>query len=173
MSSKKKAGARIAQVDGEKCTICEVCIRHCPNTAYRLDGDGKTVQLLFKPDACDGCPNRVSCVDKCPEKAIAFKKRSGAVASDEQVVAESRLVQCAYCGEHFSSSERVERVAKRLSKGKEVERTYCPLCRRTRLVVNLIETRRQPGSKAEWRSGKDMLRRADERKNKEKTKKKS
>jgi ferredoxin len=173
MSSKKKTGARIAQVDGEKCTLCEACIRICPNSAYRVDRKGKTVRLVFKPEACDGCPEGVSCVVKCPETAISFKRRTKATPTKEQVAAESKLLQCAYCGEHFSSSDRVETVAKRLSGEREIERSYCPLCRRTRLVVNLIETRRKPGAKAEYRSGKDILRRAEERKAKKakKTKK--
>lgn len=172
-SKKKKAGDRIAQVDGEKCTLCEACVRCCPNTAYRIERKGKAMRLLFNPEACDGCPEQVPCVERCPEKAIAFVGRTGAKTSKEQVVAESQLLQCGYCGEHFSSSDRVESVAKRLGENREVERTYCPLCRRTQLVVNLIETRRSPGAKAEYRSGKDMLRRADERKKTVKKKTKS
>ena len=172
MRTKKKAGARIAQVDGGKCTLCEACMRYCPTTAYRIDRKGKAVRLVFKPDACDGCPDHVSCVGKCPESAITSRPRTESGMPDEQVVAESQLVKCAYCGEHFSSSDRVESVAKRLSRDRVVERSYCPLCRRTQLVVNLIETRRRPGAKAEYRSGKDILRRAEERKKKEEKAKK-
>jgi len=126
--------------------------------------------LLFKPEVCNGCLDRKSCVDRCPEKAIAFKDRPETVPAGEQVVSECEFIKCAYCGEHFSSTNRVESVAKKVAKGKKVERTYCPLCRRTQLVVNLIETKRKPGSKAEWRSGKDILRRAEERKEQEKKK---
>ena len=173
MSSTKKANVqagppapRVARVDGGKCTLCGVCVRHCPKSAYRTEREGDVLRLRFRPEACDGCPDRKSCVEKCPESAISFAPRS-AVPCGECLVAESRMLQCTYCGDYYTSTDRMAAVSRKLGQKRAVERSYCPLCRRTRLVVNLIEVERCPGAKAEYRSGKDMWRRAEERKKKD------
>jgi hypothetical protein len=66
------------------------------------------------------------------------------------------MARCTYCGELFAPICKLEVMAR---KGQE-KHERCPICRRTHLVVTFIEERRVPGSKAEYRSTRDILRRA-------------
>ena len=76
---------------------------------------------------------------------------------------QSKLAQCEYCEEFFSPVRRLEVISKKPIKGHEMDSKYCPLCRRTQLVVDYIENNRVPGSQAEYRSARDILRKAAKR----------
>ena len=77
-------------------------------------------------------------------------------------------VQCDYCEELFAPTRRLDVVSQKGIKGHPVNRQLCPLCRRTNLVVDYIEKYRVPEGKAEYRSAKDILRKAQKRIDEEK-----
>lgn len=54
----------IPEIDYQKCTGCDLCVRHCPHQALSLV-DGKPVVSV--PDKCDYCG---VCQDICPTAAI-------------------------------------------------------------------------------------------------------
>ena len=70
----------IIQIDEEKCTGCELCVRACHEGALGMV-DGKA--RLLRDDYCDGMGD---CLPACPAGAITFVQREAA-AYDEAAVA--------------------------------------------------------------------------------------
>ena len=52
------------EIDHDKCTGCDLCVRHCPHQALAMAG-GRLV--VSAPDNCDYCG---ICQDICPTTAI-------------------------------------------------------------------------------------------------------
>ena len=148
--------------DKNKCALCVVCARNCPTAALRRDEENGQLSLYFNASLCDGCGGDPLCEKNCPEKAIVSVSLDAPAESNDYVLLNrSEMVRCAYCNELFAPARRLEVVGKRAGqKHKEIEQRYCPLCRRTNLVVEFIEEHRAPGSKAEYRSATDIIRRA-------------
>jgi len=60
-----------ASIDLKKCLKCEICLAEevCPAKAvFRIDPDGPAI---IEQGVCYGCGD---CVEKCPGKAITFKR---------------------------------------------------------------------------------------------------
>jgi len=56
-----------AQVAGEKCASCLICVRSCPYNVPRINADGVS---QIDPALCHGCG---ICVSECPAKAIQLQ----------------------------------------------------------------------------------------------------
>lgn len=54
----------IPEIENDKCTGCDLCVRHCPHQALSMVG-GRLV--VSAPDSCDYCG---ICQDICPTTAI-------------------------------------------------------------------------------------------------------
>ncbi|UCD58891.1 MAG: 4Fe-4S dicluster domain-containing protein [Candidatus Hydrogenedentota bacterium] len=148
------------ELDVEKCSLCEVCAHRCPTGAIRLERTDEALALYFRHGECTGCTADTSCEAICPEEAIkVIKLDAPACRGEDVLLIESKLVRCGYCGELFAPNKKLESLGKK-GLGHEVEKTLCPLCRRKLLVVKLIDEKMVPGKHAEYRSTKDILRRA-------------
>ncbi len=55
-----------AEVDEEKCTGCEACVKECPGSAIEMVNGVAEVD----PELCLDCG---ICVDVCPAKAISME----------------------------------------------------------------------------------------------------
>ncbi len=148
------------ELDTKKCSLCEVCARHCPTGAIHLERKDDMVTLYFRHGKCDACSGEKSCEAICPEEAIKVidlgksSRRSGEVR-----LIQSKLQQCSRCREYFSPYIKLESLGKKgLSHG--VEKSLCPICRRKKLVVKLIDEKTAPGGHAEYRSKTDIIRHA-------------
>ena len=53
----------IAEIDNDKCTLCEICITACPFGAIQLDPEGN-------PLKCDLCGGDPLCVRHCPTRPL-------------------------------------------------------------------------------------------------------
>ncbi len=149
------------ELAASKCSLCELCARHCPSGALRIERGNGRLRLLFSSDACDGCPGGDSCVQSCPEDAILLSDApAGANPTSDLLLIEGELARCSYCNAEFAPMAKLERLAEKAQTKHDLIRDLCPLCRRTQLVVSFIEQHRDPGGKAEYRSTKDILRRA-------------
>jgi Pyruvate/2-oxoacid:ferredoxin oxidoreductase delta subunit len=175
MGEHEHRATHTVRVDVMRCSLCEACARHCPSSALFVDKSDGVLRLLFRPDLCTGCPSGRSCRDLCPEEAIRLVRQpQGGVtagrtaASGPVLLAESAMLQCRYCGEFFAPVQKIDVISKKSGKDREPNREYCPLCRRTNMVVRFIDDKRMPAGKAEYRSGKDILRRSRERREAEK-----
>jgi len=140
-------------VDTERCSLCEVCIRHCETSALWIEPAGDTVTLLFNHELCDGCGD---CVKRCPEQCMrlvaAETPRRG---SGRDVLAAGHMLRCAVCGNLFTASARIQAATRRREDDVALLRDQCPLCRRTQMVARFIEERREAkGKPAEYRTGK-------------------
>jgi len=150
----------VVELDTEKCTLCEACSRKCPTAALRMVRNDGIQALFFKQSECIGCTGETSCVVICPEKAISLYKLESGESKDEEVkLIECEMIRCAYCHEYFTPDIKIESIEK-MGLGHDVEKTYCPICRRTNLVVKFIEKKMGPGTHAEYRSQTDIIRRA-------------
>lgn len=147
----------------EKCALCVVCARNCPTGALRRDEEGNNLALYFSASLCDGCGGGALCEKNCPESAIVSIEANADDNVDGFVLLnQSEMAQCEYCEEYFAPIRRLEVIQNRATKD-EISQVLCPLCRRTALVVDFIEKYRAPGSKAEYRSARDITRRANKR----------
>ena len=160
-------GRWVVKVDADRCSLCDVCSNHCPSGALRAERVGETMRLYFRAPVCHGCQGGEGCEAICPEQAIERWDRPAAARQEEVLLVEGRLVACSYCGKHFATGRKLDAV-ERKREGREVVRDYCPVCRREQLVVRFIEETRAPGSKAHYRSARDILRRAGYRDGKRK-----
>ncbi len=150
--------------DKNKCALCVVCAKNCPTDALRRDVEGASLALYFNANLCDGCGGEALCEAQCPEEAIkSLPADKPAEESGFVLLNQSAMAQCQYCDEYFAPIRRLEVIGKKGGEGHDVDQVYCPLCRRTNLVVQFIEETRAPGSKAEYRSAKDILRKAQKR----------
>ncbi len=151
--------------DKNKCALCVVCARHCPREALRRDEEGESLSLYFNASRCDGCSGKALCEENCPESAIrSVESATPPEDSGFVLLNQSEMAQCEYCEEYFAPLRRLDVLSqKETHHGKDIERALCPLCRRTSLVVDYIEEHRVPGSKAEYRSARDITRRAAKR----------
>jgi ferredoxin len=150
----------LLELDAARCSLCEVCARRCPSGALRVETRNETLWLVYRPALCQGCALEESCQALCPEQAIRLTGRQQPAAEAEVVLLESAMMRCSYCGQPFSPARKLDALADKSQTGRDLVRDLCPLCRRTQLVVSFIETRRAPGSRAQYRSTKDILRRA-------------
>jgi len=157
----------VVELEVEKCTLCEACSRKCPTGALRMVRNDGILTLFFRQSECIGCTGEISCVVICPEKAITLYKLESGESKDEEVkLIECEMIQCTYCHEYFTPDIKLESIEKK-GLGHDVEKTYCPICRRTNLVVKYIDEKLAPGKHAEYRSQKAILRRAWFRKSQE------
>jgi len=146
------------EVDPSTCTLCEVCARKCPTGALYMERKEGVSALRFKFAACVGCSGETYCVALCPEKAVTLIHVVASAERPENVLlSQSELVQCSNCQEYFSPGARLESLTKK-GLGHEVERSLCPLCRRTHLVVKYIDEKRAPGQKARYKSAREIHR---------------
>ena len=153
--------------DKTKCALCVVCARNCPTDALKREEEGGQLTLYFNSNLCDGCGGNPLCEENCPESAIVSTKAKTPSESGYVMLSSSPMVQCSYCDEYFAPVRRLDVVEQKSDQTKKVERTYCPLCRRQNLVVGYIEENLVPGSHAEYRSAKHMLKKAKKRQDEE------
>ncbi|MBW2528561.1 MAG: 4Fe-4S binding protein [Deltaproteobacteria bacterium] len=150
-------GRWVIKVDTDRCSLCESCAKHCPTGALRRLEKEQALELRFLPALCNGCAGGEGCEAICPEQAITRWDRTPQAPEREVLLVEGELATCTYCGDTFAPTRKLDAVERK--RQREVVRDYCPLCRREQLVVRFIEERRVPGSEAEYRSAKDILRR--------------
>ena len=154
----------LVHVDTEKCSLCEVCARRCPTDALTTKQEGTTLSLFYQHGECIGCPVGKSCEDTCPEKALRLERDADAAGVPAvELKSQGELVQCSYCKDYFAPLQRLDKVS---GKGEDVQpdRVRCPLCRRTNLVVTLIEEKRMRTGNAKYRSFRDILRKTGHKK---------
>jgi Pyruvate/2-oxoacid:ferredoxin oxidoreductase delta subunit len=150
----------VVTTDTEKCGLCEVCARHCPTGALRTERKDGKLRLLFQSSLCVGCTDGESCQDVCTEHALRREAvDTEGVQAELVTVNEGELIRCVCCGEEFAPRQRLDAVSRRHAAAR-VERDYCPLCRRTQLVVRFIDEKLLPDAKAEYRAAHDIMRRA-------------
>jgi ferredoxin len=150
--------------DTTKCALCVVCARNCPTQALKREQEGNTLTLYFNGALCDGCGGDALCEKNCPESAIRSIKAEGKPGeSGYRSLFQSEMAQCKYCEEYFAPVRRLDVISQKAPKENEIIRDLCPICRRAKLVVRYIETSAAPGSVAEYRQGKDIIRRAKKR----------
>lgn len=165
MSNKdKKTTQWMVALDQAKCSMCEVCARRCPTGALHLDRKKDSLSILFNSKECIGCSDENGCRALCPEDAIQLEEL---VSSSENVadvlLIKSKLVQCAYCKSFFAPETKLG-VIKKKKLAHEVVEDYCPLCRRTNIVVKFIDEKREAKGKAEYRSANDIMRKIHQKK---------
>lgn len=146
--------------DKTKCALCVVCARNCPTGALRRLEEGDTLALYYNASLCDGCKGEALCEKNCPEKAVLSVKSDVEQESGFKLLNRSEMVQCSYCQEYFAPVRRLDVVSGKGVDAKKVDRLYCPLCRRTNLVVDYIQQAGLGQGMPEYRSAKDIQRQA-------------
>jgi Fe-S-cluster-containing hydrogenase component 2 len=85
------------EVDGERCTYCEICLKKCPDHAIEISKSEDAVIFVFDPAACGGC---LICEKICPVQAIHVSKLvqlSGVLESRKEEKARDRMIKCEGC----------------------------------------------------------------------------
>lgn len=148
------------ELDAHTCTLCEVCARHCPTGAIRLERTDDIIALYLVHGKCNNCGGKKNCETICPEEAIKVVELDKPTRKrGEVLLMRGDLIQCSYCREYFSPNIKLEALGKK-GLGHDVEKRLCSICRRKNLVVKHIDEKMMPGGHAEYRSRKDILRRA-------------
>ena len=160
--------------DKTKCALCVVCARNCETGALRRDEDDDSLSLFYNAAICNGCKGDKKCEVTCPEEAIRIlESDTPTEVNDHVLLNKSELAECEYCHEYFAPIRRLDVVSGRAGdKGvkHQVERTFCPLCRRTNLVVSFINNMIGEDSDAKYRSLRAMVREKKRREDEERAK---
>lgn len=139
------------EVDAEKCSLCEVCVHHCPPAAIRSEQSGDTLFILFQPNLCDGCQ---ACLERCPEDAIRLVRVDAPREGEEEVLVKSQMLHCEVCGTWFAPVSKLRAASRKTEDNADIIREQCPLCRRTQMVARFIDEKREAsGRPAEYRTG--------------------
>lgn len=161
---KKTSSQWKVKLDRDKCSMCEVCARKCPTGALHLERENDMLGIYFKYEECIGCTDENGCRALCPEDAIELEElKSTTDVNADVLLNESKLVQCSYCKNYFAPETKISRIKKK-KLAHEVIEDYCPLCRRTNIVVRFIDEKRLPKGKAAYRSANDIMRKLEQEK---------
>jgi len=120
-------------IDEDKCTLCEACVRNCPTHALEIESNGD-IRLLFSHQKCIGCER---CIDSCPEDAIDIVKRvNPSLLSNGKYIlkASSKVAYCISCGAPIGSEKYIKRIEDRLRESGVDEEyiksvRYCKKCK--------------------------------------------
>ncbi len=141
----------IVERDMEKCSLCEVCTKSCKTGALEARIDGNVITIFFRAELCDGCG---LCVQRCPEEASILTRIDGPIyATSARILSTSNLLQCLGCGAFFAPIRKLENIL-RHHPGMELVTSLCPDCRRSRMVVEVIETKRDVEGPALHKTGR-------------------
>ena len=159
----KKSKLWMVQLNQDTCSMCEVCARRCPTGALHLEREKDILSLHFSSMKCIGCADEKGCQALCPEDAIKLEELVSPEKEADILLNKSKMIKCAYCHAFFATETKLG-VIKKKKLAHEVVEDYCPLCRRTNMVVKFIDEKRDPTGKAEYRSANDIMRKYYEKK---------
>ena len=130
----------LVQRDMEKCSLCEVCTKHCPPGALEAKQEGALLFIVFHSQRCDGCGE---CLVRCPEDASLLGLAQGEPsAQDPIVLVRSQMLRCKVCDAYFAPQSKLAAAARKRSDEIKLVSEECPLCRRTEMVARFIEDKR-------------------------------
>jgi len=155
----KRGETWIVRVDGERCSLCEICTRRCPRGRCASSATARRCACSSSPccaaaagatrPASWGAPSA-----PCAAPPAAAEDQAGGPVT----LVEDELVRCSSCQRLFAPARKLRAVQRRRGQRAAVER--CPACRRAQLVVRFIDDRSQAETAAAHRSARDILRRA-------------
>jgi ferredoxin len=133
------------EIERDSCTLCMGCVKVCPTTALRSEGDEAQPQLGFVEGLCVQCG---ICSAACPEKAIRLMPR---LTYDEplrnavRILNESPPFHCVSCGKPFTTRAIFELMNERLKDNplfqgdglKKLQR--CPDCRARDHIIEPLQ----------------------------------
>ena len=105
-------------VDCEKCTLCEVCERECPDHAISTLKENGSMNLIYSPTLCGGC---TICEKVCPEGAIKVlrnRELTQILEGEKVSKAKDEDAKCARCGTPIGPKRTLAAVEKKLSNDK-------------------------------------------------------
>jgi len=112
----------IPDIEPQRCTGCDACIRICPHQAIRLDEDDAGPAYLLHASQCTGCG---MCVDVCNQEAVVV--RHWTIQQRQRIPL--RVMRCSACGVSFHEPAAADRLADSL----------CPICSQRNHHRNLYQ----------------------------------
>lgn len=153
----------MAEVDLAKCSMCQVCVRKCPVKALRSEQHDNTLTIYYDPQICDGCEGEIKCQELCPEEAIRVVELDSPPDDlSERQFQSSQLLVCQACGELYAPISHALAAAAKGAVNADRFKDFCPLCRRTNLVVSFTEDKRRDEAEgqATYRQGGKLMHKA-------------
>lgn len=125
----------IVEIDGEKCSLCEMCAYRCPTKAIVSDKTAERLELVFDYTECDCCNGDAYCMAHCPEAAINISRvpASRRPLETAQVLISGIMAKCIGCGSIFTPEKKIIAVLKKPEVDEKLQK-YCPDCRREELL---------------------------------------
>ncbi len=111
----------VPEIDSERCSGCDACVRLCAHGAITLRRDGDNTHYGLKANRCSGC---MLCVDVCRQHAISI----GTDIAPTQLQLPLRRQVCARCGTPFH-----------MPGDQALESATCWVCRETGRKLNLFQ----------------------------------
>jgi ferredoxin len=133
------------EIERDSCTLCMGCVKVCPTTALRSEGDETQPQLGFVEGLCVQCG---ICSAACPEKAIRLMPRltyDGELRSRVRVLNESPPFHCVSCGRPFTTKAIFDLMNERLKdnplfQGDGLKKLQqCPDCRARDHIIEPLQ----------------------------------
>ncbi|MEW6456249.1 MAG: 4Fe-4S dicluster domain-containing protein [Acidobacteriota bacterium] len=129
----------IVEVDKTKCSMCEVCVDHCPSNAISMIKDDEEWELVFNVYYCNNCNGKPYCQEKCPEEAIYILEKKDARKQPAILsLMKEEIVRCHDCGTSFIPAKKIKTIQNKPELVEKEVQKLCPDCRRKRLINNLL-----------------------------------
>lgn len=128
------------QFNQETCSICEICVKHCPTQALTLARGEAMVEIRFDSGACDGCNGGFYCKRDCPEDAVIVSRvPADTLPPQPELLIRGQLARCQGCGTTFMPERKLETLLKQRKITQKSVQLYCPACRRERLMDRYLD----------------------------------
>ena len=115
------------EVNGSRCTGCDICTLDCPTEAlYSSLSEEGEYQLLFRQQSCVGCGQ---CVNSCPEECLSLANllELECLSSSPMVLFQTDIARCRECGALIAPRSMLTGLKRRLSDSGE-DMAYLALC---------------------------------------------
>ncbi len=133
-------GPATISIEEIKCTMCKVCVFHCPTYSFAMEKTDGKLKLTFRLANCIACGH---CVEVCPENALSIDYNfdiSKVADGTIDLFKEDEMAYCKNCGAPIGPMSQLKKVERLLrlkwkNDDKAIEHIYyCEKCKKLKAL---------------------------------------